>query len=118
MRFLPPGRNPILFALQRLTALILAPFVLLHLGLILYASRGGLSTAEILSRTQGSWGWIAFYTLFVLAVSIHVPIGLRNIFVEWFGLSRKAGDVLGLAFAVLLLALGLRAVVAVGGLAS
>jgi len=32
-----------LFLLQRLSALILAPMVILHLGVILYATRTGLS---------------------------------------------------------------------------
>lgn len=107
-----------LFALQRLTALVMAPFVLVHLGLIVYAVRGGLTAAEILSRTQGSWGWIAFYGLFVLAVAVHVPIGVRNILIEWGRLGRTAASGLALAFGLVLLAMGLRAVVAVGGLAS
>lgn len=107
-----------LFALQRLTAMILAPFVLVHLGLILYAVRGGLTAAEILSRTQGSWGWIAFYGLFVLSVAVHVPIGMRNILIEWARLGRPAATWVALLFALVLLGMGLRAVVAVGGLAS
>ena len=32
---------------QRLSALIMAPLVLTHLGLMIYAVRGGLSAAEI-----------------------------------------------------------------------
>ncbi|WP_455288003.1 succinate dehydrogenase [Cupriavidus necator] len=108
--------EPRLFALQRLTAMIMAPFVLIHLALILYAVRGGLTAAEILSRTQGSWGWIAFYTLFVISVGIHVPIGLRNILIEWTRLGRAAASVVSLAFGLVLLIMGLRAVVAVGGL--
>lgn len=107
-----------LFALQRLTAMILAPFVLVHLGLILYAVRGGLTAAEILSRTQGSWGWIGFYGLFVLSVAVHVPIGMRNILIEWARLGRPAATWVALLFGGVLLAMGLRAVVAVGGLAS
>lgn len=110
--------DAMLFALQRLSALIMAPFVLIHLGLVLYAVRGGLTAAEILSRTQGSIGWIAFYTLFVLAVAVHVPIGLRNIFVEWGRLPRGVANAVCVLFALLLLGLGLRAVVAVGGLAA
>lgn len=106
-----------LFALQRLTAMVMAPFVLAHLGLVLYAVRGGLTAAEILGRTQGSVGWIAFYTLFVLSVAVHVPIGLRNILIEWLRLPRGAAGVVALLFGLLLLALGLRAVAAVGGLA-
>ncbi|KQT11313.1 succinate dehydrogenase [Ramlibacter sp. Leaf400] len=110
--------EPRLFALQRLTAMVMAPFVLVHLGVILYAVRGGLTAAEILSRTQGSWGWIAFYGLFVVAVAVHVPIGLRNILIEWGRLGRPAAGWLALVFGLVLLAMGVRAVAAVGGLAS
>ncbi|MBB3011359.1 MULTISPECIES: hypothetical protein [Cupriavidus] len=60
-----------LFALQRLSAMVMAPFVLVHLGVILYAVRGGLTAAEILSRTQGSLLWIPFYSLFVISVAVH-----------------------------------------------
>jgi len=105
-----------LFVLQRLTAMIMAPFVFVHLGLILYAVGGGLTAHDILSRTQGSTGWITFYSLFVLSVGIHVPIGIRNILIEWVHLSRRAANTFCLLFAVLLLFMGLRAVVAVGGL--
>lgn len=105
-----------LFALQRLTAMIMAPFVLVHLGVILYAVRGGLTAAEILSRTQGSWIWIPFYSLFVLSVAVHVPIGLRNILIEWARLSRSVASMACLLFGLVLLAMGLRAVAAVGGL--
>lgn len=105
-----------LFALQRLTAMAMAPFVLVHLGLIIYAVRGGLSAGAVLSRTQGSWAWILFYGLFVACVAVHVPIGLRNILVEWLRLGRRASSCIGLAFGATILFLGLRAVAAVGGL--
>ena len=67
-----------LYMLQRLSALILAPLVLCHLVLIIYAFRGGLTAAEILSRTQGSLAWAIFYGLFVLAVAVHASIGLAR----------------------------------------
>jgi len=102
-----------LFLAQRLSAMALAPLVLVHLGLVLMAVRGGLTAAEILGRTQGSVGWGLFYGLFVLAVAVHAPIGLRNILREMTGLPRGAVDGLALAFGLLLLALGLRAVWAV-----
>ena len=105
-----------LFALQRLTAMVMAPFVLVHVGLVIYAVRGGLTAGEILSRTQGNWFWIVFYGLFVLSVSVHVPIGMRNILIEWLRLGRGAASVVGLAFGLGLLILGVRAVAAVGGL--
>lgn len=107
-----------LFALQRLTAVIMAPFVLVHVAVILYAVRGGLTAAEILSRTQGSWLWGAFYGLFVVSVAVHAPIGVRNILIEWARIGRGVASVLSLAFGALLLVLGLRAVATVGGLLS
>ena len=104
-----------LFVLQRLTALALAPLVLVHLGLVLVAVRGGLTAAEILSRTQGSAGWALFYGLFVVVVAIHAPIGVRNVLREWTGLARGAADWLALGFGLLLLGVGMRAVWAVVG---
>lgn len=103
-----------LFVLQRLTAAILAPFVLIHLVVIMYAVRGGLTAADILARTQGSIGWISFYTVFVVAVAIHGPIGVRRVLIEWLQMRTGAVNVLTALLAVLMLALGLRAVFAVG----
>lgn len=104
-----------LFALQRISALVLGPLVIIHLALILYAVRDGLTAAEILSRTRGSLIWTAFYSVFVIAAAIHAPIGLRNVLSEWTPLPRRAIDWSMAAFAILLAALGLRAVIAVVG---
>ncbi len=74
--------------LQRISAMVLAILVLVHLVIMVYAVRGGLSGAEILSRTQGN-AWLAvYYALFVLACAVHVPTGLANIAVEWARLAR------------------------------
>ena len=43
-----------LWVVQRLTAMVLALAVLVHLITIISAVRGGLSAREILARTQGS----------------------------------------------------------------
>lgn len=99
-----------LFLAQRLSAMVLAPLVLVHLAVAIWAVRGGLSAAEILGRTQGSTGWALFYGLFVLAVAVHAPIGLRTILAEWTPLPARAADALAGLFALLLLALGLRAI--------
>ena len=104
-----------LFALQRLSAKLLAPLVIVHLLLILYAVHGGLSAAEILGRTRGSVGWGAFYALFVTAVAVHAPIGVRNIVREWTRWRGLSLDVASVVLALALLALGVRAVVAVVG---
>lgn len=102
-----------LYMAQRLTALLMVPFVLVHLGVMIYAIRGGLSAGEILGRTQGSVAWFAFYGMFVSAVSVHAALGLRAILGEWAGLRGKLRDGLSLAFALLLFGLGVRAVLAV-----
>ena len=44
-----------LYILQRATALIMAPLVIGHIAVMIYAVQTGLSAAEILSRTQGSF---------------------------------------------------------------
>ena len=41
-----------LFLLQRLSAAVMAPLVLIHLGLILYAVEHGLSAEAILGRVD------------------------------------------------------------------
>ncbi len=102
-----------LYLLQRLSAAILAPLVLAHLALIVFAVQGGLSGEEILDRTRGSVGWAIFYGLFVLAVALHGGIGLRTILLEWTRLRRPGANVLALVAGLGLLFLGLRAVWAV-----
>jgi fumarate reductase subunit C len=102
-----------LWIAQRASAAVLALCVVVHLIVIVYALRGGLSAAEILGRTRGNAGWAAFYALFVLAAAVHAPIGLRTILMEW---SRARGPSLSVAmllFAIALAILGLRAVWAV-----
>ncbi|MGH8797690.1 MAG: succinate dehydrogenase, partial [Caldimonas sp.] len=98
---------------QRISAMVLAVCVMVHLVVIVYAVRGGLSAAEILGRTRGNWPFAAFYATFVIASAVHVPVGVANIAQEWFGLGERAALWLGRAFAALLLVLGLRAVFAV-----
>lgn len=101
-----------LYMLQRITALVMIPLVVGHIAVMIYAVQGGLTASEILSRTQGSILWGAFYGTFVAAVSIHAAIGLRTIGHEWFGI-RKGLDTITYAIGVFLLVLGLRAVFAV-----
>ncbi len=100
---------------QRVSAMVLALCVLVHLGVLVYAVRGGLSAAGILGRTQGNWGFAAFYAVFVIACAVHVPVGLANIAREWWGLNEGVALWLARAFALLLLVMGLRALWAVVG---
>ncbi len=101
-----------LFLAQRICAMLMAPLVLGHLGMMIYAIQGGLSAGEILSRTQGSFWWAAFYGLFVIAVSIHAAIGIRVVVYENFKLSTSALNVMSWLIATLLLTLGLHSVTA------
>jgi len=102
-----------LWIAQRASAAVLALCVLVHLATIIYAVRGGLSGAEILARTRGNAAWLAFYALFVLAVTVHAPIGLRTVVTEWLGWRGRSRDVFLLAFAMLLAWMGMRAVLTV-----
>ena len=68
---------------QRATAALLAPMVFIHLAVILYVARKGLSEPEILSRTRDSLVWALFYASFVVAAAIHAAIGIRNVLSEW-----------------------------------
>jgi fumarate reductase subunit C len=105
--------NVRLYLWQRLTAVLMLPLVLVHLAVIFYASQKGLAAADILARTRGSVAWGAFYGLFVIAAAVHAPIGLRTVLCEWTPLPARTCVFTAIAFGLLLLALGLRAVAAV-----
>lgn len=102
-----------LYVWQRLTAAVMAPLVLVHIAVIFYASRKGLSAADILGRTRGSLMWASFYGAFVAAAALHAAIGVRNVLVEWSPLGEGRAGLCSTLFGVLLLVLGLRAVAAV-----
>ena len=95
---------------QRLSAAVLAACVLVHLATILYATRQGLSAAAIVARFHANVAWPLFYGVFVLAVAVHAPLGLRVILDEWSGLRGRTVDVVLALFALTLLAGGLHAV--------
>jgi len=99
--------------MQRASAAVLALCVAVHLATIIYAVQDGLTAAEILGRTRGSAAWFAFYSLFVLAATIHAPIGLRAALGEWLGWRGRSRDFALLIFAMLIAWMGMHAVVAV-----
>jgi len=103
----------LLWIAQRASAAVLAVCVVVHLATIIYAVQGGLTAAEILGRTRGNHGWLAFYTLFVAAVSVHAPIGLRAIFLEWLRWRGASRDVVLALLAAALAWMGMRAALAV-----
>ena len=103
----------LLWTAQRVSAALLAVCVVVHLITVIYAVRNGFSAAEILGRTRGSVPWMTFYALFVAAIAVHAPIGLRTVLAEtldWRGASLDvATAIVGEALALW----GLRAVYAV-----
>ena len=106
-------KETLLWVADRASAAVLAVCVLVHLVTIIYAVRAGLSAAEILGRTRGNLAWLVFYTVFVVAVAVHAPIGLRSVLGEWARWRGKSRDVALLLFSFLLLTMGMRAVLVV-----
>ena len=100
----------LLWVAQRASAALLAFCVLVHLATMVYAVRGGLSAADVLGRTSGNVAWFAFYTLFVLAIAVHVPIGLRAVLIEWAGWRSRGRDVALVCFSLFLVYGGMSAV--------
>lgn len=105
--------NVRLYLAQRISAMVMAPLVIGHLAVMIYAVQGGLDAGEILARTQGSPWWAAFYGLFVTAVAIHAAIGLRVVVHEHLKLSGAVLNLFTWAAGLGLFALGARAVYAV-----
>ena len=98
-----------LWIAQRVTAMILAVAVVVHLATIVVAVRGGLSAAEIIGRTRGNEAWLAFYAVFALAAGLHGAIGLRGIAAEWLGWRGRGFDLAWLAIGLLTALFGIRA---------
>ena len=103
----------LLWTAQRASAVVLAVCVLVHLATVIYAVRNGLSAAELLGRTRGSYGWLGFYAIFVAAVAVHAPIGLRSMLAETFNWRGTGLDITVVAIGLALAIWGLRAVYAV-----
>ena len=102
-----------LWIAQRASAALLALCVLVHLVTIIYAVRHGLSGAAILGRTQGNATGLVFYMVYVLAISVHAPIGLRSLCQEWLGWRNASLNWVMAVVAAALFVFGLRAAWAV-----
>jgi fumarate reductase subunit C len=98
-----------LWVAQRVTAIILAVAVVVHLVTIMIAVRGGLSAAEIIGRTSGNEAWLIFYAVFALCAGLHGAIGLRTIAAEWLGWRGRRFDLAWLAVGLLTALFGIRA---------
>ena len=98
---------------QRMSAMVLAACVMLHIVVIVYAVHSGLSEHAVLGRTHGNWFFAGFYSLFVLACAVHVPIGLLRIAEEWLAWRGRSAYLVCSLVTFGLLALGMRAVAGV-----
>ena len=105
----------LLWAAQRISAAVLALCVLAHIITMIYAVKNGLSAAEVLGRTRGNYGWFAFYALFVAAVAVHAPIGLRTALSDMLDWRGAVLDLLVLIAGIALALWGWRAVWSVFG---
>ena len=105
----------LLWLAQRASAAVLALCVVVHLATMIYAAHSGLDAAAILARTRGNLPWLAFYSLFLLAVTVHLPIGLRAVLSEWLGWRGRSRDATLIALALALAGLGMRAILGVFG---
>ena len=105
--------NVRLYLAQRLTAAVMVPLVAVHLAVIVYATRHGMTAADVLARTRGSIPWALFYGTFVVAAAIHASIGIRTVLTEWSPLAGRRVDAVATGIGLLLFVLGLRAVAAV-----
>lgn len=102
-----------LWIAQRASAALLAVCVLVHLFTIIYAVRHGLSGEAILGRTRGNAAGLTFYVVYVLAIAVHAPIGLRTLCQEWLGWRSASLNWFAVALAFGLFGFGLRAAWAV-----
>jgi fumarate reductase subunit C len=103
----------LLWTAQRASAAVLAVCVIVHLVTVIYAVRNGLSATEILGRTRGSAGWATFYFVFVAAIAVHAPIGLRSVLAESFNWRGASLDTTVAVIGIALALCGFRAVYAV-----
>lgn len=98
-----------LWLAQRLSAMVLAVAVVVHLVTIMVAVRGGLTAAEIIGRTSGNVAWFGFYAVFALAAGLHGAIGLRGIAAEWAGWRGRGFDLAWLLTGLATAGFGIRA---------
>jgi len=100
-----------LWVWQRASAAVLGLCVIVHLILIIIAVQGGLSASEIISRVSGNIAWLMFYSVFVIAVAIHAPIGVRTILNEMTGLKTSQTHLVMALLCLVILSMGFRTVI-------
>ncbi len=105
-----------LWLAQRISAMVLAVAVAVHLASIIAVTQGGLSAAEIIGRVGGNGAWAAFYGVFVIAAAIHAPIGLRTVLQEMTPLPSFSVNALSALLSLGMGVMGMGAVIGLYGL--
>lgn len=105
-----------LWLAQRISAMVLALCITVHITTMIVAVQGGLSAGEIIARIGGNEIWLGFYLVFVVSVAVHAPLGLKTILREMTSLPQKRIELLVGIFAVLIAVLGIRAAFGLYGL--
>ena len=100
-----------LWVWQRLSAAVLGICVIVHLALIIIAVQGGLNADEIIGRVSGNVVWLLFYSVFIIAVAIHAPIGVRTILNEMTPLKSSQTHLIMAVLSLIILTMGFRAVI-------
>ncbi|MDB9703154.1 succinate dehydrogenase [Rhodospirillales bacterium] len=100
-----------LWVWQRASAAVLGLCVIVHLILIIIAVQGGLSAGEIISRVSGNVAWLMFYSVFVIAVAVHAPIGVRTILNEMTRLKTSQTYLVMAVLCLVILSMGFRTVI-------
>lgn len=100
-----------LWVWQRVSAAVLGLCVIVHLILIIIAVQGGLSAGEIISRVSGNVAWLMFYSVFVIAVAVHAPIGVRTILNEMTSLKTSQTHLVMAVLCLVILSMGFRTVI-------
>ncbi|MFT5720133.1 MAG: fumarate reductase subunit C [Motiliproteus sp.] len=99
-----------LWLIHRLSAMVLGLFVVIHLVTMIVVIQGGLSSEEIMTRTQGSYLIGSFYLAFIIAAALHGSIGLRTVAQEVIGWKGTSLNVAAAGFCVLLCIIGFSAI--------
>jgi len=99
-----------LWLAQRISAAVLAVCIAVHIATMIIAMQGGLSTAEIAGRVAGNPVWLAFYGVFLGAVTVHAPIGIRTVLLETTSLSENRVRLLTMLMGLFVAVLGVRTI--------
>ena len=100
---------------QRVSAVILVICVSVHIFTIIMAMNNGLSAREIIDRIDGNMGWLIFYLIFIAAIAIHAPIGIRTVLREITPLSLTSINIIIIIVSLYLVYFGSRAILGLYG---